>query len=142
MTADPTPGHGGNGGLCTEDHFCGCESGGACTDLFEHPTCGVVACCADEVAAAEHHPECYQCTGVPADMPADICDCRVLRMLDAAKSDVEVTDAKPAALVVHIDPPDPMRNVHPCELGVHAWAWAYLAGGGTAQRCYACGVSR
>ena len=49
MTADRIPGHGGNAGLCTEDHFCGCEVGGACSDLFEHPICGVVACCADEV---------------------------------------------------------------------------------------------
>lgn len=30
----------------------------------------------------EHHPNCYQRTGVPADLPAGLCDCRVLRMLD------------------------------------------------------------
>ena len=53
MTADRAPGHGGNGGLCGEDHFCGCEVGGACVDLFEHAICGVVACCADEVTGDE-----------------------------------------------------------------------------------------
>lgn len=30
-----------------------------------------------------HHPNCYQNTGVPDDMPATLCDCRVLRMIDA-----------------------------------------------------------
>ena len=30
----------------------------------------------------DHHPDCYQVTGVTHDMPAGICDCRVLRMLD------------------------------------------------------------
>ena len=35
--------------------------------------------------AAEHHPNCYQITGgIPADLPSDLCDCRVLRMIDAA----------------------------------------------------------
>jgi hypothetical protein len=34
--------------------------------------------------AAEHHPKCYQSTGVPDDLPAGLCDCKVLRMLDAA----------------------------------------------------------
>lgn len=33
-----------------------------------------------------HHPNCYQNTGVPDDLPDNICDCRVLRMLDAEKS--------------------------------------------------------
>lgn len=33
---------------------------------------------------AGHHPRCYQNTGVPDDLPPGICDCRVLRMLDAA----------------------------------------------------------
>lgn len=31
-----------------------------------------------------HHPRCYQNTGVPDDLPADLCDCRVLRMIDGA----------------------------------------------------------
>ena len=30
----------------------------------------------------DHHPRCYQNTGVPDDLPANLCDCRVLRMLD------------------------------------------------------------
>jgi hypothetical protein len=34
-------------------------------------------------AKPEHHADCYQNTGVPDDLPANICDCRVLRMLDA-----------------------------------------------------------
>lgn len=33
-------------------------------------------------SAVQHHPRCYQNTGVPDDLPADLCDCRVLRMLD------------------------------------------------------------
>lgn len=32
---------------------------------------------------SEHDPRCYQRTGVPDDMPANLCDCRVLRMVDA-----------------------------------------------------------
>lgn len=32
---------------------------------------------------AEHDPRCYQRTGVPDDMPANLCDCHVLRMVDA-----------------------------------------------------------
>lgn len=47
------------------------------------------------VPAAEndvgHHPNCYQNTGVPDDMPAGICDCRVLRMIDAAETPCEHT---------------------------------------------------
>lgn len=50
--ADLAPGHGGNAGLCWEDHTCpSCEAGRPlteCVDLFEHPACGLVACCADE----------------------------------------------------------------------------------------------
>lgn len=30
----------------------------------------------------QHHPRCYQNTGVPDDLPADLCDCRVLRMIE------------------------------------------------------------
>lgn len=31
----------------------------------------------------EHHPKCYQSTGaIPDDLPPDLCDCRVLRMID------------------------------------------------------------
>ena len=32
---------------------------------------------------AEHHPNCYQVTAIPEDLPDDLCDCRVLRMIDA-----------------------------------------------------------
>ena len=33
-----------------------------------------------------HHPRCYQSTGnIPTDLPDDLCDCRVLRMLDEHK---------------------------------------------------------
>jgi hypothetical protein len=32
--------------------------------------------------AGQHHPNCYQRTGVPDDLPPDLCDCRVLRMID------------------------------------------------------------
>ena len=30
----------------------------------------------------DHHLRCYQNTGVPDDLPANLCDCRVLRMID------------------------------------------------------------
>ena len=33
-----------------------------------------------------HHPRCYQRSGVPDDLPATLCDCRVLRMIDAAQT--------------------------------------------------------
>lgn len=39
---------------------------------------------APDPTAGEHHPDCYQSTGVPDGLPAGICDCRVLQMLDAA----------------------------------------------------------
>lgn len=43
------PGHGGNAGLCTEDHICpACEVDEPCVDLFMHPICGLVACTKDE----------------------------------------------------------------------------------------------
>ena len=29
-----------------------------------------------------HDPRCYQRTGVPADLPQTLCDCRVLRTID------------------------------------------------------------
>jgi hypothetical protein len=29
-----------------------------------------------------HDPRCYQSTGVPADLPPDLCDCRIWRMID------------------------------------------------------------
>lgn len=46
------PGHGGNGGLCFEDHICPpCEIGGPCMDLFVHPICGTVACNADDAVS-------------------------------------------------------------------------------------------
>lgn len=32
----------------------------------------------------KHHPRCYQETGVPADHPAGLCDCRILRLIDAS----------------------------------------------------------
>lgn len=31
----------------------------------------------------DHHPNCYQNTGVPDDLPDDLCDCRILRVIDA-----------------------------------------------------------
>lgn len=37
-------------------------------------------------AEREHDPRCYQRTGVPDDMPANICDCGVLRAIDEAES--------------------------------------------------------
>ena len=44
--------HGGYPPLCEDDHTCPpCEDHtGPCADLFEHPMCGVVACCAKEDA--------------------------------------------------------------------------------------------
>ena len=52
VTTDLAPGHGGNAGLCLDDHTCSsCEAGRPlteCVDLFEHPVCGTVACTADE----------------------------------------------------------------------------------------------
>ena len=39
-----------------------------------------------ETTAGEHHPACYQSTGVPDHLPAGLCDCKVLRMLDAAET--------------------------------------------------------
>ena len=38
--------------------------------------------------------------------------------------------------------PQRERERHPCELGAHQWAWAYLTNGGTAQRCRRCGKER
>lgn len=41
--------------------------------------------CGRTRADHDHHPNCYQRTGgVPEDLPNDLCDCRVLRMIDAA----------------------------------------------------------
>lgn len=34
-----------------------------------------------------HDPRCYQSTGVPDDLPPGLCDCRVLRMIDAETPD-------------------------------------------------------
>lgn len=30
-----------------------------------------------------HHPDCYQMIGVPNYLPSGLCDCRVLRMIEA-----------------------------------------------------------
>jgi hypothetical protein len=30
----------------------------------------------------EHDPRCYQSVGVPADLPQDLCDCRVFQLID------------------------------------------------------------
>ena len=54
--------------------------------LAEHPATG-----------DEHHPKCYQRTGVPDDLPAGLCDCRVLRMLDAATPPASDVDSDNAA---------------------------------------------
>lgn len=56
--------------------------------LAEHPATG------DE---GEHHPKCYQRTGVPDDLPAGLCDCRVLRMLDASTPPASDVDSDNAA---------------------------------------------
>lgn len=42
---------------------------------------------------------------------------------------------------IHVSPVAP-RDVDPCTLGAHVWAWAYLARGGTAQLCRRCGKAR
>lgn len=34
-------------------------------------------------AEHEHDPRCYQVTGIPDDLPADLCDCGVWRLFDA-----------------------------------------------------------
>ena len=36
----------------------------------------------EQNAPIDHHPNCYQTTGVPADLPPGLCDCSILRMLD------------------------------------------------------------
>jgi hypothetical protein len=36
----------------------------------------------------EHHPNCYQNTGVPDDLPDDLCDCRVFRAIEAAQAPI------------------------------------------------------
>ena len=39
--------------------------------------------CGRTRAEHDHHPNCYQSTGrIPDDLPADLCDCQVLRMID------------------------------------------------------------
>ena len=39
--------------------------------------------CGHPAADRDHHPNCYQSTGgIPDDLPEDLCDCRVLRMID------------------------------------------------------------
>lgn len=42
--------------------------------------------CSQPRAWHHHHPRCYQNTGVPDDLPDDLCDCRVLRMLEQFSS--------------------------------------------------------
>jgi hypothetical protein len=41
-------------------------------------------------------------------------------------------------VVIHLDPPKPPRTPHPCEVGVHRWAW--LVNG--RQACGYCGKFR
>lgn len=68
-----------------------------CADCIHdgHRCCGCYdgVCCRDSVFAPAvpaggedgHHPNCFQSRGnIPDDLPADLCDCRVLRMLDAS----------------------------------------------------------
>ena len=38
--------------------------------------------CGEPRAWHDHHPRCYQNTGVPDDLPTGLCDCRVLRMVE------------------------------------------------------------
>lgn len=48
--------------------------------------------CGHPAADHDHHPNCYQSTGrIPEDLPDDLCDCRVLLMIDhvARASDSE-----------------------------------------------------
>ena len=36
---------------------------------------------------AEHDPRCFQMMGVPVDLPEDVCDCKVWKVLDSATPD-------------------------------------------------------
>lgn len=38
---------------------------------------------AENPTPGEHDPRCYQNTGVPDDLPDDLCDCRAFRTIDA-----------------------------------------------------------
>lgn len=44
--------------------------------------------CGRTRAEHEHHPNCYQNTSVPDDLPDDLCDCRVLWAIEAAATSV------------------------------------------------------
>ena len=69
-----------------EDGHWGHERASAVLAAHEAEWCGVPAT-PDAGDASEHHLRCCQRTGVPADLPAGLCDCQVLRMLDAASTD-------------------------------------------------------
>lgn len=40
--------------------------------------------CGQPRAWHDHHPRCYQNTSIPDDLPDDLCDCRVLRLIAVA----------------------------------------------------------
>lgn len=52
---------------------------------------GHVRLFAEREIAREHDPRCYQRTGVPDDMPANLCDCRVLRAIESKSGEVAMT---------------------------------------------------
>ncbi|TAJ21799.1 MAG: hypothetical protein EPO65_00430 [Dehalococcoidia bacterium] len=54
--------------------------------------------CGQPRAWHEHHPRCYQNTGVPDDLPGDLCDCRVLRMIEQVCTCTDPAVACPACL--------------------------------------------
>lgn len=69
-----------------------------------------------DLTAGEHHPNCYQRTGVPDDLPDNLCDCRVLRMLDAATPDAG--DGRLHGCVgcgAELDGDDPRDRCEDCE---------------------------
>lgn len=80
--------------------------------------------CGRTRAEHEHHPKCYQRTGVPDDLPADLCDCRVLRTIEAASADASgaLSEACPCGCPrdMHIDQigcPCGLPDEPPCAAG-------------------------
>lgn len=56
--------------------------------------CGRTSAEHESDAHSGHHPKCYQSTGVPDDLPEGLCDCRILRMLDAQSDWLAAHDAQ------------------------------------------------
>lgn len=50
--------------------------------------------CGQPRAWHDHHPRCYQNTGVPDDLPPSLCDCRVLRMIEQTTPPAPTTDPR------------------------------------------------